>query len=296
MSRRAYTEETHGRLLEAFRAQGGRPNFNAAARVVGCQNKTARRAYMVGWPEKGMPPITTLLEDERLGRRALAFKLPETAAARQVLRALEDAEPAKLIAAAQAEAVDIRQAAQAELDKAVKVARTEVKKHMEALLRAARADVVETQAAEIALTRNMRGLVLQGVNFARLAFTQETFDALARAARDALAQGQISWKDARSFMYAYATFVRHLAEAGRTVMEMERLRIGNPTEGVPIEVDEVTPAEAVVLLEHAASLAIMLRDQAPDGAIEILPQMVEDALPPDGQPAEALAHDPDPAG
>ena len=69
--RREITSELGARLLQAFREQGA--NYSVVARHCDCDYRLARRAYLNGFPEQGVPfraairPIWRVLEEE-IGR------------------------------------------------------------------------------------------------------------------------------------------------------------------------------------------------------------------------------------
>lgn len=75
MGRKAITPETYELLIKAFRdpaAQTGPHGVNmaAAARLAGVHVRTAERAYLEGWPRKGMPSVQSVFVDEQLEARA----------------------------------------------------------------------------------------------------------------------------------------------------------------------------------------------------------------------------------
>lgn len=70
MGKRAITPELFNDLVRAFRLQPG--IFGAAARACGCCHKTAKKAWLTGWPEKKYPPIEGLLKDEKKQVAAMA--------------------------------------------------------------------------------------------------------------------------------------------------------------------------------------------------------------------------------
>jgi len=290
--KREVTQKDYDALTEAYRRSPpsvGRGYLTAVARESGCCIRMAKRAWHKGWPSKGFPPIRKVLGDEHPGRRALASELRETLMAKKHLdeltraarvrldaaekvkgKALDRAvgSAARIVGEAQEEAEKIKQQARGELAKAVLVAEKEAKRKLEALMAAAKADALETQQSEIAMCRNMRGLVLAGIVYGRKAFHPDVLDAMAKLIHQAALGGTATLKDAKAFMYALGYFSKNLAEAARVCMELERLRIGEPTEIVSVQVEQLTEEEAIRRLEHGAALADLIRRRALSPGVE----------------------------
>lgn len=69
MARRAITTDFYSRLLAAFRDTPG--NATAAGRKAGCDQRTAKRAWEIGWPTHTWArPIREVLRDEQVAARA----------------------------------------------------------------------------------------------------------------------------------------------------------------------------------------------------------------------------------
>jgi len=75
-------QEFYDRILTLMRERG--PSFKPLARELGCDFKTVRKAYLVGWPRLGLRPIREVLDEEvKATRAALATEsLAEAAVAR----------------------------------------------------------------------------------------------------------------------------------------------------------------------------------------------------------------------
>lgn len=70
MSNRVIDKEFVDSLVDAFAAAPG--NYSAAAKAVGCDHRTAKRAWAIGWPKKGIPPISQTIARQQEAARALA--------------------------------------------------------------------------------------------------------------------------------------------------------------------------------------------------------------------------------
>lgn len=67
MGSRRITPDLIERLVQAFRDD---MSFAKAAIHAGCDPATSARAFKVGWPRKGFPPISQVLKDEQIAARA----------------------------------------------------------------------------------------------------------------------------------------------------------------------------------------------------------------------------------
>lgn len=71
MARRAITKEFYDALVQGFAAHPG--NAAAAARAAGCDPRTAKRAWVIGWPQyEWARPIKTVIAEQQAAARALA--------------------------------------------------------------------------------------------------------------------------------------------------------------------------------------------------------------------------------
>lgn len=92
MGKRAISDQQKLRLLEAYRAQPGglRSQFVRAGEAAGVDWRTARRAWVVGWP--GFPAIRDQLQEEQVRARAeMATEVLRSKAAAAPALAQEDA-------------------------------------------------------------------------------------------------------------------------------------------------------------------------------------------------------------
>lgn len=72
---RAIGRDAWERILAA--AANGETGLRALARAAGVHTSTVKRAMEVGWPERGLPPVSEALALRRAAGRALAEALPE---------------------------------------------------------------------------------------------------------------------------------------------------------------------------------------------------------------------------
>lgn len=205
-------QATWDKLVEAYRDDPG--NHSAAARHAVVQRKTAKRAYLQGYPTKpwGKKPIQQLLDEE-----------VELARSRQQL----EEERAELqVDQAQLEADRDREAAR---QAAVKTKQQEI-----VLVAGARA------AAMNAIAASIKGL--PGIASALERLGQELTTMALGGPVTPKELGAISSMGRR-----YASMLRDLVSAGQMAMEMERLRVGDPTQIIGVETDlDQMPVEDLV--------------------------------------------------
>lgn len=88
MGRRIMTQEIVDRLLESFAADPG--CFSRASRIAGVSHRTAKRAWTLGWPDLGIPPMSETIAEQQAAARALAERkaVAEVEAARDAKKEL----------------------------------------------------------------------------------------------------------------------------------------------------------------------------------------------------------------
>ena len=223
MGVRIYTAELHDKVLNAFAARRGakwRGQISEVARETGCARETVVKAWESGWPDRDLPPIRELLQQENVARRVIAQRTAETAEARRA-------------------AEDLVNGAKAEVDK-LKEQAAKLEQKMAAV---AEFDGNETAKIEIAMVRQLSAFVLVGLSFAHETFTPETLRDLSQAIRDGVKVGKIDLKEATRFYYIIGQFAERLAHAGEVCMDMERKRVGDPTTVVRVDVVNLPEAE-----------------------------------------------------
>ena len=102
MARRVIDKVFVDKLTDGFARNPG--NASAAARFAGCDHRTARRGWAVGWPKQGFRPLSVVIEERQNAARALALQrtADERAADQQAAQGL--AEKARLDMAKEREA------------------------------------------------------------------------------------------------------------------------------------------------------------------------------------------------
>jgi hypothetical protein len=111
-NRKKITQDLYDRLMEAFKNKPG--NYRHAAQVSGCDQRTAKKAWLAGWTQATTPwavPIKTTLEGEQQrAREKLAYAQQEMTRTKAVVEdaSTQLAEEAKLVR-------NVRQAASASL-------------------------------------------------------------------------------------------------------------------------------------------------------------------------------------
>ena len=204
MGKRAITPELFNDLVRAFRIQPG--IYGAAASACGCAHKTAKKAWLNGWPEKKFPPIIQLLKDERKQVAATV--------------ALTEGEEAL-----------------AQREEIMNEMRAKIDGDLEA--EASRAYAMQVKLEEVRMigaTRNMVSAHAQSL--ATLAEASELLSSrLGASIREfAMDEAQPLVFGEKDYNKAYKAFrgvamtARDIATATKTVIEAERLHMGEATE------------------------------------------------------------------
>lgn len=101
MGRRVIDKGFVDKLTEAYgRAPG---NASAAAKAAGCDHRTARRGWAVGWPKQGFRPIQEVISERQQAARALALQRDADSRQADYQAAKDIAERARLDAARERE-------------------------------------------------------------------------------------------------------------------------------------------------------------------------------------------------
>lgn len=261
-------------LLAAFRAD---PSITAAAKAAGCSYKTAQQAWRLGWRHLARPPIRQVLEQENMLARAAIHQAQE-AANREAATILERAKKDAVREAAR-EARDFGRQAKAEalqgalqevdLEKARLLAATEreVRRRLEELMAAARMDAAETRAAEAGIARSARNTTLALYSMAARLLAQDHLDGLTEALKAGLTARQLKPEEAARITTALARFGHTINEMAKITLQIERIRLGEPTEVVKIDIQQMSAEEALREIDEAKALADLARrvGAVPDG-------------------------------
>lgn len=214
--RRRIKQETYDALVEAYRKVGA--NHAAASREVGCHRNTARKAWSKGWPEHDLDPIAHVIEVEQIQARA------------------------------ELESEEAQQ--RAELEQRIAEGDALAKEQ-------ARRDAIKARAEEGRLVRGTRVNVIALVENSRELL--EGYKTLAPKVKRILAdmdEGEIDVERAANILWRIATSARAASNAAMTVLQAERLLLGQPTEIVGVkDADDMDEDEALRELEQAAAAA-----------------------------------------
>ena len=204
-------------LLDAYR--NAPASHRAAARAAQCSEKTATRAWSVGWTETHgwARPIREVLEAETLEARA------------QMLQREQD----ERIAAARREIE----------------ARREAARKAEEEREAGRRQAVEARTQEGQMVRLSRANTLGLLG--SLAKLQPAVSHLADQIRAAILSGSVDPSDAAPLLKTVSSVVRDAITASQIVVELERLHVGNPTAIIGVQSMEMSADEAVREIEDA---------------------------------------------
>jgi hypothetical protein len=226
MARVLFTREQYDLCVEAFREQSG--NASHAGRKAGCTPHTARRAWRLGWPDRGWLPIKDLVANEQEAARA----------ARQKSMADMEAETAQRARDAQAIQTD---SLTSQLEKEI------------ADREKAREDAIKTRAEEAQMIRGLRGDV--GMMLAIIGQGLRGGLDSGKRIRKALETGMdkngqvLSLKEEVELSIGLAKFSAVAIKGVKVAIEAERLLMGEPTEILGLTMNQLTDEDAVHVLE-----------------------------------------------
>ena len=202
MARKPRTQELWDRLVAAFRIYPG--NYSHAARFALCDDRTAKAAWLKGWPEQKKQPIADMIREDRRTARAERMMM-----------------------------IERERREQRERDSI------------------ARKDAVTTlvQEGRLVATTRHNAIALSSVT-AKLA---QAALPLADRLKNSLDTTALSPKDAVSVLRGVVYIARHSAVLTSRVLEMERLRLGDPID--PNKIGDADDANVDV-----ASIVADLRD------------------------------------
>lgn len=230
MGKRAITPELFNDLVRAFRLQPG--IYGAAARACGCAHRTAKKSWLLGFPETAShpkyPPIIELLKDEKKQVAALA--------------AMDEGEQA---IAQRAEIMDEMQARLAG----------------EIEAEASRAYAIQTKLEEVRMIGTTRGMITShATSLNSLAEASELI-----ASRLAASIREFAMDEAKPLVFAskeynqayralrgVAMTSRDISTAVKTIIEAERLHMGEATQIVlHKDVDDMSVEELYAEISDA---------------------------------------------
>jgi len=233
MGRKAVTEEVYNKLIAAFRDGPG--IINRAARLADVDWRTAKKAWETGWPRKNFHPIKKVIAEDRVKARA----------------ALEAAQAAK------------RAMIEKEREEARKQA-IEALKQEGQMVGFARAQSLQNLAVAIELGRMVRAMIPSLKEFADVevqkiqAWTNYEKQLLqgadpALTPVPSMARPSLSLERAVGLAQKVSSIAQEIVATAYQAMQMERLRLGQPTEIMGFA--GLGPDESISFEEAEARLA-----------------------------------------
>lgn len=243
MAKRPYTRTLYDKLLAGFREAPG--NASHAARVAGCDPRTARRAWTLGWAAQN----GEVLPWARPIRDVVAKEADTAAARRGQEEAIRRERESRRLEAEDAEAEKAREE------------RIETLKLEGNLLKAARQDVLSVLVVAAELVPAMRGL---GAIIKGAVFDDEGKPRV---------PPQISPRDAMMLLSRHASLVGRGVYAAEAIIQLGRLDRGQPNAIVGVQDADMTDEQIAEEMEAAQGVLARLRKRgeevdADDGAEE----------------------------
>lgn len=258
-------------LLRSYRETPENPN--AAAKIAGCDHRTARRGLEDGWPRYSFRPIREVLAEEEAAARARRYEIESAQrkreadeyaafvverARRQAAEAQASAEVQVVAKLAEAQVVADRQAKER-----IAAAEAEARSRIAELTEHAQSDAIEQRAEEALICHKARKNVLAAQSF--VARTWQHAKTLAEQVQQAIESGALTPAQAFQFARDMIRATREVNEATKLALEIERLRVGDPTQvvGIRLEAEPATLEEATRDIEHAAHVLDLVRRGLP---------------------------------
>lgn len=204
-------------LVEAFRETPG--NFNAVSKAVGVSWRTAKKAWLKGWPAREFGPVSKVIELEELEARANRAEADERKLAE--LKEDEAVNDAAIRAQARRDAI----AARSEESTMVKAARLSA------------INLLDTSRKLGDGIRDLAPKLRDAIK--RIEFAEETdLDDIERVAK---------------LLWRLSISTRAGASTAWTILQAERLLLGQPTDIIGLtDLDNMDEREAMKELEEAA--------------------------------------------
>lgn len=230
MGKRAITPELFNDLVRAFRLQPG--IYGAAARACGCAHRTAKKSWLLGFPETAShpkyPPIIELLKDEKSQVAALAHLDESDAAIAQRAKVMEE----------------MRERLDGDIE-----------------AEASRAYAIQTKLEEVRMIGATRGMVsahatsLQTLAEASELLASRLGASIREYAMDEakpLEFGTKEYNTAYRALRGVAMTARDISTAVKTIIEAERLHMGEATSIVAhTNIDEMSVEELMAEIAEA---------------------------------------------
>lgn len=247
--RRTKTLSFYNELVELFSKYPD--DINRVSKTIGCAYMTAKKVWEEGVSGVGGPikdvvfglqaPVRGLLAQHAEAEAIVIGTVAEGLFARME-REAEEAEDADFYS-----------------NKMIEAEHT-AKKRVEQLLRDAKVDAAETMAKEANLSRSARACAESIYELAERIFTSANVQTLAQFVISALSGGELKPSEAAKFLQTLASFGKEANTVAKLALELERLRVGKPTEIVKVEIENLNEADALAIVEDAAAAAALLRD------------------------------------
>lgn len=224
-------------------------------KFAGVSKNTAHKAWFKGWPEHGMKPVRDVIDEDHAIERGLRQAEEERLVAGAILEAArQEAQEIRGRAdeAAEAKAVRVEEMAKARLAKAEDDHRI----RLEDLARRSRLDGLQQREGEASISRGVRSLVGQG-----LVMVGRLGPAMAQ-----LSDKLIAWSTAKNTLNqdlllsrSIVRMIRELTWAAHASVELERLRVGDPTQIVELRGEPASVEEVTSNVERANELLALLK-------------------------------------
>lgn len=277
MAYRKLEQFQYDAMVSVYRAGGSVPNHQAAATAAGVDRGTAKNVFERGHAKMGWRPVCEILAEELVGRRVKRANKLVDAARSRARKLLSDArlqaerEVAVLMVQAerqmQAQLDQAEAAGEAALEAAEEQAQVrlqrveeEAAERVQKVYERMRLDAAEQASEEVLLSKSARKNTLQAHGFMAMAWSNAR--SLAEQLKAKIDGKDLTLKQIRELFRDMTQAQRNLVQASKQAIELERLRVGDPTEHVHLTVEPATLREAEESLTSAFDLLTLAKRRA----------------------------------
>lgn len=248
------TQQTYDSLTQQYRERPAAHHLVAAN--CGINWRTAKRAWEVGYPQHGWPPISEVVAEEQVIARARVVELEQEVHQQRADRARE-----------------------------IERSKRENREALSLQRERARQDAIEarTQEAQAVKVGRQNAIALLAAQNKLIRGSLK----LAERMQEQLEQEKLELRPSIKVMGELSRAVNQATEAAQRVIQMERLLIGAPTEIIGhVGSDAMSIEEAVDLLEQSERVLNNLRRRTGEiveaEVVESQPLAVQDDVQPEG--------------
>lgn len=251
------TQKVYNLLIDAFRKTPN--NSSQASMAVGISPPTAKRGWYFGWPRQGWKPIKDVLKEEQQLARSIIWEGEEQAKKRA---AEIEARAHEMLRSTEEQVADKQVKAEQEYTAKLEQAERDIKQRLADTLDKAKLNAAETMAAEAQISKSARGTALSLMSISANIFSNRNLPVIINLINTALSSPTaMTPREAANLLRAFGRFGIDVNQTGKLALDIERERLGQPTEVVQINLENMSLADALKEIDEAKAAADLLREE-----------------------------------